>query len=199
VEVINISPDTLSFFVEKIASKKVKIIPNLNLNFRNGYGLASKIIVTPDSTIISGPASYVRNMKSVPTESTEFNDLSDKIVEQISLKDIPGMTYKNKYISVSLDVQKIVDKNFNNLLVKIVDVPRDRNVILLPNRISIAVRGGIDILGRMDTTQFNAFVNYRDVVLDTLGSVVPHIKMPENTSLLFIKPERLRYIIKKYN
>jgi len=199
VEIINISPDTLSFFVEKIASKKVKIVPDLNLNFRNGYGLASKINLTPDSTTVYGPASYVRNLKTVPTESSEFDDLNDETVEMVPLKNLPGMTYENKLIRVTLDVQKIVDKNINNLSVKVVDVPRDRNVVLLPNRISISVRGGIDILGRMDTTQFNAFVNYRDVVLDTLGSVVPHIKMPENTSLVYIKPERLRYIIKKFN
>ncbi len=199
VEVINISPDTLSFFVEKIASKKVIIVPDLNLNFRNGYGLASKIILKPDSTIVSGPASYVHNLKNVPTKQVEFDDLNDKTLEQVPLKNIPGMIYQNPTIAVLLNVQKIVDKNFINLLVRVVDVPRDRNVVLLPNRINIAVRGGIDILGRMDTTQFNAFVNYRDVVMDTLGSVVPHIKMPNNTSLLYIKPDRLRYIIKKFN
>ena len=198
-EVINISPDTLSFFVEKIASKKVMITPDLNLNFRNGYGLASKIVIKPDSTIVSGPVSYVRKLKTIPTESLEFDDLNDNTVEQVPLKNLPGMAYKNKFTSVVLNVQKIVDKNINNLLVKVVDVPRDRNVVLLPNRINIAVRGGIDILGRMDTTRFNAYVNYRDVVLDTLGSVVPHIKMPENISLLYIKPDRLRYIIKKFN
>jgi hypothetical protein len=175
------------------------ITPDLNLNFRNGYGLASKIVIKPDSTIVSGPASYVRKLKTIPTESFEFDDLNDNTVEQVPLKNLPGMIYKNKFTSVVLNVQKIVDKNINNLLVKVVDVPRDRNVVLLPNRINIAVRGGIDILGRMDTTRFNAFVNYRDVVLDTLGSVVPHIKMPENISLLYIKPDRLRYIIKKFN
>ena len=198
-EIINISPDTLSFYVEKITSKSIKIIPNLSLSFKNGYGLASKIKIQPDSTIVSGPASYVRNLEIIPTILYKFNKLNDQTVERVPLKSITGMTYKNNYTYVTLDVQKIVDKNFDNLPVKVIDVPRDRDVVLLPNRINIAVHGGIDILGKMDTTQFKAFVYYRDVVLDTLGSVKPHIKMPDNTSLLYIKPERLRYIIKKFN
>lgn len=198
-EVINISPDTLSFYVEKIASKRIKIIPNLNLGFKNGYGLATNIKIQPDSTLVSGPASYVHDLEIIPTQLFKFNNLNDKTIERVPLKSISGMTYKNNFIYVTLDVQKIVDKNIDNLPVKVIDVPRDRDVVLLPNRINVAIRGGIDILGRIDTTQLKAYVNYKDVVLDTLGSVKPHIKMPENTSLLYIKPERLRYIIKKFN
>jgi len=37
MEVININPDTVSFRVEKIASKKVKIPPQININFKS-YG-----------------------------------------------------------------------------------------------------------------------------------------------------------------
>ncbi len=198
VEVININPDTLSFAVEKISSKFVKITPELNLKFRTGYGLASRIKVKPESTLVYGPASYLINLNSVPTEYEEFDNLDSKVSEKVQLKFIPGMNYANNNVDVTIDAQKIVTKNFDNLFVHVEDVPRDRSVLLLPNKISIGVRGGIDVLGRLDTNQFNAIVNYREVVMDTLGSVVPHVQMPGNTTLLFTKPERLRYIIKKF-
>jgi hypothetical protein len=35
-------------------------------------------------------------------------------------------------------------------------------------------------------------------VIDTLGSVIPRLSYPENTQLIFTKPERLRYVIKKF-
>lgn len=197
-EVINISPDTLSFLVEKISYKKIPIKPDLNLNFRAGYGLASKIIVSPESTIVFGPTSYLNSLDYAPTETIEYNDLNSKKTEIIPLKNIYGMKYPHKNVSVTLDVQKIVDKNIDNLFVKVLDVPKDRNVLLLPNRIGIGIRGGIDVLGKMDTSQVKTYINYREVVLDTLGSVEPHIELPENTTLLFIKPERLKYIIKKF-
>ncbi len=199
VEVININPDTLTFYVEKTASKKVPIISDVNFNFKSGYGLASNIIVTPDSTIVRGPESFLRNLKSVSTEKVEFDELDGKTSEMVQLENIPGMEYSQPVVRIYLDVQKIVDKNFDNIFVKMYDVPRDRDVILLPNRIRIGVRGGIDILGKLDTTQFSAYVNYRDVVLDTLGSVIPHVVLPDNSTLIFIRPERLRYIIKKFN
>ncbi len=199
VEVINISPDTLTFYVEKIASKRMPIVPDINLKFKNGYGLASGMTIQPESTIVFGPEDYLRKLKSISTEKVEFEELDSKTTEQVSLEKLPGMNYSSPTIIINLDVQKIVDKTFDNVFVKVNDVPRDRDVVLLPNRINIGVRGGIDILGRLDSTRFKAYVNYREVVEDTLGSVAPVVSIPNNTTLIFIKPERLRYIIKKFN
>ena len=73
-----------------------------------------------------------------------------------------------------------------------------RNIVILPNKITIGVKGGIEFLGKVTPDQFKVSVNYRNIVLDTLGSVMPDIQMPPNLSLIYVKPERLRYIIKKY-
>jgi hypothetical protein len=199
IEVIDISPDTLTYEVEKIASVRAEIIPNLNLNFKPGFGLATGMIVRPETTIVFGPASKIRNLRAIATQKLSLNNLDDKVNEKVSLEKIPELNYSNNSVNVILDVQKIVDKNFDNLAVKIIDVPPDRSVVLLPNKISVGLRGGVDVLAKLDNEQLDAYVNYRDVVLDTLGSVAPQIVLPENTSLIYIKPERLRYIIKKFN
>lgn len=198
MEVIDISPDTLTFFVEKITEKKVKIEPVLDLTFKPGYGLASKIEIFPESTNVLGAVSVLSNLNSIPTERAEFGDLNSRIIEILNLHEHMGMTYEINSVTATIDVQKIVDKNFDNLLVEILDIPTDRDVVLLPNRISVGIRGGIDILGKLTPDQFKAYVYYRDVVLDTLGSIKPRIIIPENTTFLYMKPERLRYIIKKF-
>jgi len=199
VEVIDISPDTLSFNVEKIASTHAEIIPDLNLNFKPGFGLATEMVIKPESTIVFGPSSKVRNLRAIPTEKLSLNNLDDKVEEKVPLINIPGMNYSNSNVNIILNVQKIVDKNFDNLPVEIIDVPSDRNVVLLPNNISVGLRGGVDVLAKLDNSQLKAYINYRDIVLDTLGSITPKIDLPDNTSLVYIKPERLRYIIKKFN
>jgi YbbR domain-containing protein len=199
VEVIDISPDTLSFFVEKIASKKVAIVPDLDLKFKPGYGLATKINISPDSTIVYGPASIINTMYSVPTEKIELENIDEKINDVVQVKELQGMSYSNSSVSITIDVQKIVDKEVPDIPVEVLDVPADREVVLLPNKISVGIRGGIDILGKVDSKMLRAYTHYRDIVLDTLGSIKPRTEIPENTSLLFTKPERLRYVIKKFN
>ena len=199
IEVIDISPDTLSYDVEKIASTNAEIIPNINLNFKPGFGLATPMTIKPETTIVFGPVSKIKNLRAVTTEKLSLNNLDDKVDEKVPLEKIPEMSFSSSNVNVILDVQKIVDKNFDNLDVKIIDVPSDRNVVLLPNKISVGLRGGVDVLAKLDNSQISASVNYREVVLDTLGSVAPKISLPGNTSLIYIKPERLRYIIKKFN
>ena len=199
MEVLDLNPDTISIYIEKLKVKKVKIEPDVNLNFKAGYGLATEIKVTPDSTNVSGPASFVENLNSVLTERINISELDTRKVEQAFLKNIPGMNFKVTSVTVNLDVQKIVDKNFDNLPVSVIDIPGDREVVLLPNRVSVGIRGGINILGKLNEDDFKAYVYYKDVVLDTLGNVTPQVEIPDNTSLIFTKPERLRYIIKKYN
>jgi YbbR domain-containing protein len=199
IEVVDISPDTLSFYVEKIESKKVAVTPNLHLNFKPGFGLAEKVKISPDSVIVSGPGSIIKTIYSIPTEEIELTNLDERITERINLKYWRGMTYSSGGATVVINVQKIVDKDFENVLVKVNDVPPDRDVVLLPNKITVGLRGGIDILGRIDTSQISAEVYYRDIVLDTLGSIKAGINIPGNTSILYTKPERLRYVIKKFN
>lgn len=199
IEVIDLYPDTLSFYVEKIISKEVGINPVLNLNFKPGYGLASPVKLTPDSTVVYGPYSYVRNLNSIPTETIEMANIDGRMVERINLKDIAGMSYEKSFVTVTLDIQRMVDKNFTGIPVEVRDIPGDRDVVIIPNKVDVGLKGGIDILGKLNPEDITVYVNYRDVVLDTLGSVSPRVILPENTSRQYIKPDNLRYVIKKFN
>ena len=198
LEVIDIIPSSLSISVERIIEKKVPIVSNLNLDFKAGYGLATNIELNPDSVLVSGPVSVIKNLPALRTKELLLSSLDKKVAEQIGFIELPGTNYGTDFVTVTIDIQRIVDKQFDDINVDVLDVPRNRDVVLLPNKVSIGVRGGIDILGKLNRDQFEAFVFYRQVVLDTLGNVIPQVRLPKNTNLLYLKPERLRYIIKKF-
>jgi YbbR domain-containing protein len=199
VEVIDINPDTLSFKMEKIVSKKVEILSAANLNFKSGYGLASPVRISPESTVVYGPITEMRKIHSITTAKRNLKNLDTKVRVNIPLENEPGFSYKNNYVTIDLNVQKIVDKTFQNIPVSVRDVPKDRDVLLLPNQIDVDLRGGVDILAKISKSEIQAHVNYRDIVLDTLGTISPIINIPENTAMIFTKPDRLKYIIKKFN
>jgi len=199
VEVIDISPDTLTFNIEKITSKKLKVEPDVEVSFRDGYGFATPVTVQPDSVVVHGPVSELKNMNTVPTFPIKLENLSDKLDMKINLDKKNGMSFSENSVLVTLNVQRIVDKVIEDVPVNILDVPADREVVLLPNKINIGIHGGIDILGKLTGDDFRAYVNYRDVVLDTLGGIIPKLESPGNVSVQYIKPDQLRYIIKKFN
>ena len=198
LEVIDIIPGSLSFLVERRTEKKVPIVANLNLDFKAGYGLATDIELKPDSVLVNGPISVINSLTELRTKEIVLSSLDKKTIENTGFIDLPGSIYGTDFATVTLDIQRIVDKQFDEIIVEVLDVPPDRDVVLLPNKVSFGVRGGIDILGKLDKGQFEAFVFYRHVVLDTLGNVNPQVRLPENTNLIYLKPERLRYVIKKF-
>lgn len=198
VDIINILPDSIRFFVERTMSKKLPLISNLNLEFKPGYGLASEIILKPDSVMVTGPISYLKPMKEINTQNKSFGPIDTKTENEVGLPEKKGFSYNINVIDVLLDVQKIVDKQFDNIVVEVSNVPVGKEVVLLPNKITLNVRGGIDILGKLNENQFRAKIKYQDLVQDTTGSVAPVIEIPKNVTLQYLKPERLRYIIRSF-
>ncbi|MFC2102998.1 YbbR-like domain-containing protein [Bacteroidota bacterium] len=198
LSIMDILPHTISFNIERKITKRVPIVPDLVVDFKVGYGLANPVELEPDSITIEGPQSLVDSLSELVTKTIKLSSLDQKTIKTIDFILLPGTTYKTKFVTVDLNVQRIVDNQFDDIPVKVLNVPPDRDVILLPNKVSCSVRGGIEILGKLDPDKFSAFVYYRDVVLDSVGSVLPKIILPENTILQFVKPERLRYVIKKY-
>ena len=198
LELIDITPDTISVLVEKIISKKVPVIAKLDINFREGFGLALPISQNIDSVVVSGPRSKIKNLKEIDTEELKLSGIDNKVSTELNLPKLNGFKYNTDKIEVNLDVQKIVEKQFDDIEVEVLDVPPDREVVLLPNKISCSVRGGIQVLGKLTSDQFKSFVFYNTVVKDTVGSITPTVEIPANTKFLYIKPDRLRYIIKTF-
>jgi hypothetical protein len=198
LDIIDIIPNSLLLSIERRIKKKLPIVADLSLDFKAGYGLAKQVVLEPDSIVIDGPHSVVNSLTEIKTKEIKLSSLDKLTIKNIDFIYLPGTSFGTKFVSVNLDIQRIVDKQFDDIDVEVLDVPPDRDVILLPSKISCNVRGGIEILGKLEINQFRAFVYYRDVVLDTLGNVIPNIEHPDNTTLKYIKPERLRYIIKKF-
>lgn len=198
LQVIDISPDTISVSIEKIITKKLPVKANLDISYKTGFGLALPVSQNVDSILVSGPRSIINNLNEIQTERLTLAGVDGEITANLNLPQNQVLKYNIENISVKLDVQRIVEKQFDEIEVEILDIPPDREVVLLPNKISCSVRGGIQVLGKLSNDQFHSFVFYHDIVKDTSGSVSPKIDLPSNTTLLFIKPERLRYIIKTF-
>lgn len=199
MEVLDIIPDTISFYVESIITRKLPVVANLNLNFKPGYGLATEIKFVPDSVIVTGPRSILKEMTTIATMRKTFSNLFEKNVERIELNKPHGFIYSTENVLMNLDVQAIIDKSFDEIPVVVLNAPPDRDVILIPNTITVSVLGGIEVLGKLSKSDFSANVEYSIVVTDSIGTVAPVIDFPENTQLIYTKPERLRYVITKFN
>ena len=197
--VVEITPKIVSFYVEKMKLKKLKVEPNTDLTFSDGYGLASEIIIYPDSIIVAGPLTILGKKSSIKTDLVSLSSLDSKMKIIADIEDIQGIQTEINKVELTFDIQRIVEKSFKDIKVEITDIPDDRDIVLIPNTIECSLRGGINILGKITPAQISASVKYSDIVYDTLGSIQPKVNVLENTQLVFIKPSKLSYVIKKFD
>lgn len=198
ITILEISPRNISYNVDRLKFKKVKIKPSSNITFTEGFGLATPIRVYPDSVLVAGPNKILDTLKFVETNIVELSSLDNmtKIITEI--KDIRGFQFERKNVELTFDVQRIVEKTFSDIKIVINDIPVDRDIVLIPNTIECSLRGGISILGKLNSDQISASVYYSQIVYDSTGTIQPRVIIPENTQLVFTKPTRLNYIIKKF-
>lgn len=198
INILEINPREISFVVEKIKYKKLKVVPNAELSFSDGYGLATPINIYPDSVLVAGPTSILDTLKSIKNIRVKLTSADSKTSIITEVETLPGFTVDRNKVQLTFDVQRIVEKSFEGIKVVITDIPKDRDIVLIPNIIECNLRGGINILGKINSNQLYASISYSDIVYDTLGSIQPKVIIPNNTKRVYIKPERLNYIIKKF-
>ncbi|MEE9430019.1 MAG: CdaR family protein [Melioribacteraceae bacterium] len=198
LQLTKIIPEEISVEVEKNIIKKVKVISNLNLSYKPNYDLVSKIIVSPDSVLISGPKSLVDKILFVKTVNDNYSNLEKKMSSLLKLQKQEFIILEHDECNVEFDVQKIVDKTFDKIKVVTRNVPPRYDVVLSPSTVKIVIRGGINLLSKLKSNDIKAYVNFSQAINDTSGAVEPKIELPDFTNIIDQNPRSIDYIIKKY-
>ncbi len=198
VNVVEIIPNSIKVSFDRTIEGKRKVIGNWKFSFKEGYGLARPVALRPDSVEVLASKKLLAEITTIGTIPKEFVELDKAFTEIIPLETINGVIIKPEAVEAFFDVQKIVDKEFTNIPVEVRNIPPDRTVILIPNEITVSAKGGIELLARAQSNEFIAWIEYRDIVADTLGTIEPNIQLPPFLQLNYLNPERLRFIIKKY-
>jgi YbbR domain-containing protein len=198
LQLAEITPEKLIITIEKTESKMVEIVPVLSLGYKPGYGLVSPIKIEPDSVLISGPESIIKNLNMINTEGRIISNLESEESLILGLKTPKYTDIIINECKVYFDIQKIVDKEFLDLNIETKNIPSRYELILSPTKLSIILRGGISKLSKLKSEDIAVYVKFEQAINDTSGAIEPSIELPEFTSLIDIKPNRLEYIIKKY-
>lgn len=199
ISVVKINPDTISINFDKTSEKLVPIKNNIVVVPKDGYSVVGKPVITPDSVTIKGASYLLNRIKYFPTEGKIFNNVNSDLSGVISLKDTLSNVLKLDISQVNFlyNIQLSAEKNLEDVTVEVLSVPEDKEVLLIPPKVSVFVRGGVEQLAQISTSEVIANVEFSKIENDTLGFVVPEVQVPGETNLLKIEPQKLQYIIKK--
>lgn len=199
VEVVGMVPETLTVTLEPSAARTVAVALDTSLRYGEGYGPVGVPVFDPPVVRVSGARSLLASidtLRAAPASSEPLRAPFDAAVPVV----VPAgarLTLDPPAVRLRVDVQALAEKVFTAVPVRTTGEPADRELILIPPRIDVTVRGGVGQLGELGSGRIEAAVAFDDVMADSTGTVAPRIILPPGLTLVAKRPERLEYVVRK--
>lgn len=199
VQLVDMKPDSVFLGLDRFVRKKIPVVLDCVVSFRDGYGQVGTIAVEPESVTIGGAESVLATIDSWKTQKTVFEGLKNPVEADVPLaaSNTYLVSLSVPTIRVRISVQPFAEKVFSGLPVEIYAVPPNREVILIPPKIDAVVRGGIRQLSNLSSNDFRVSVDYGKILSDTTGTVDAEIGAPGGVQVVSRRPEHLQYIVRK--
>ena len=199
IHTVDIKPDTIVVVLDDRIKKTVPVEPVVTMTFHEGYGVVGDITSIPDSITLTGAKDLLDKIDRWQTDPLIFSNLKSDVNTRVGVSDTMsyGITPFPAAVAVQIDIQPIAEKSFKGIPVEVNQVPGNRVVVLIPPKIDIIVRGGIEQVAAVEQKDFSSYIDYKSILLDTTGSITPVVTTPKDIKIVRQDPERLQYVVRK--
>ncbi|GMN09112.1 hypothetical protein MTsPCn9_04320 [Croceitalea sp. MTPC9] len=153
-----------TFFVDlyKVALKEVPVNPNITINVATNHILEGELELSPKVVTVKGPSNEIAEINQISTLPLVLNELSTNFSQKLRLI-LPESTNNTQLLQESVEVSgKIVEfseKEFN-IPIGSENVPEGFRIKKFPNSVVIVCKASIDRLKTMESSDFEAIVDY---------------------------------------
>lgn len=199
LDIISVYPETLFVKVDTYEEKYVKLLPHMQINCREGYQVVGQPTLQPDSLKIGGSIELLRNINHLNTKYIVFDNVNAGISRNIFVSDSLSnlLWLSQNEVKLNVNIELTAEKDFENIEIKVPNVPDDKEVLLIPQNVTVQLKGGVNQLAQIENSRIIAKVDYYKILSDTTGSVVPYFDIPPGCVVIAVKPDIIQYVIKK--
>jgi YbbR domain-containing protein len=192
-------PDSVYVELDRTSHKKVAVVLDYTVSFREGYGQVGPTTVSPESVTVTGAETLLRTIDSWSTIRGAFENLKGPMETNLPLAPSPIylVSLSTSSVHLRINVEPFAEKVFTGVPVEIRSVAPNREVILIPPKMEIVARGGIKQLSNTAPSDFRLTVDYRMILADTTGTIDPDITAPQGIQVVSRKPEHLQYVVRR--
>lgn len=184
-----VHPKNLNLKIDYLVKKKVKVIPQIEIKIDSDYLQKEKIIIEPEEVTISGPRRFVRLINLVSTEKRVFSNLKESLKEKMSL--ISPEDYNVKYfpeaVTLWVNVEKGVKREFQDIFLDLVGIPKDKKVEVEPEKINLTLLGEEDVIDNLNSEEIKVTLDLKGI--EGRKKLAPKIYLPKEVKLVSFYPD----------
>ncbi|CAH8294791.1 YbbR-like protein [Mariniflexile fucanivorans] len=199
VELLNISPEILTFRYSINMVKKVPVKLNSDIKYSLGFDVSKPYELKPDSIVVIGPKALVSQVNFVQTEKISLNDVRKNISETVKLK-LPtkhkDLTFSNDKTILKATVEKFTEGTLK-IPVTIVNVPENINLKYFPREVNVSYYISLSNFNNISAKDFKVVCDYSNAVNNQSLLVPELVEFPKSAKNVKIKQQRIEFIIIK--
>ena len=194
IKLQSVFPEKIEFKFARSVSKKVAIQPSVEYTLKRQY-ILNRIIATPDSILIQGPAPVIDTIYSVPTETVTLKNISKNTTRSTELQAIPGCQFEDINVKVEMQVEQFTEAR-KTIPITPLHVPESLILRLFPDHVQISDEIGLSQYDKITADDFEFAVEYPRNSQTTYLEVQVK-KAPSNVKNLTFSPQKVEYILEK--
>jgi len=196
--VLNINPDTLYFDFGVKKSKKVKVVPNITIEFKPGFNIIKDFTLDPEFVTLSGPAKLIDSIDIIQTEEIIWQDVSESFENKVKLvMPKKELTLSENIVTVKGTVEKITQGSFS-LPFKVINLPSKYIISTYPKEVKIIYQVALNDYNKISENSFKIQCDYKHTEENNLEYLIPVVvEKPEILFDLKIVPNKIEFLIKK--
>lgn len=187
---IQLTEDVQYFNMSRLASKKVKIVPETSFLFDKQYNYYGEPTSMPDSIMIYGAVEDVNMTKEVRTKVITRKNVHQNVETRAKIDLDDKLRADIDEVEVSVNVEKYTESE----VVIPIEIPGDIKVHLYPNKASVRYIVAMKDYAIINNLSFKALVDTSDMFFNEVLPV-NLVLSPNNTQIISINPKEVEYII----
>jgi hypothetical protein len=199
VELLNISPEKLSFRYGVNLVKKVPVKINTNINYSPGYNNASVLKAEPDSIVIVGPDILVSDFKYIETDTLTIADVRTDLNQKIKLKlpkNNADLKFSIDHVYLKVKVEKFTEGTLK-IPVTLINVPKNIGLKYFPKMVSVSYYVSLSDFNSVASKDFKVVCDFSKTNENQSFLIPEIVKKPSTVKNTKIKQKRIEFIITK--
>lgn len=185
LKVLDVYPDDISFYFEKINAKKVPVKTDISLSFEQQYALDGEVSITPDSIYVYGSKVMTDTITKVFAETVELKKLKESFKLSVPIRTIDNLRLSADSVCISGIVEKFTEQTIA-VPIKLMNAP-DIAVDLMNDKVTLTFIIGISKVQAYNPSDFEAIADFEK--MSEKGLVpVEIVRQPEFVHIVHQEP-----------
>lgn len=199
-DVVSVYPDTILFQFANEGSKTVRVVPDIETEFKQQFFMYDSVKISPPTVKISGLPSQIDTISIIYTEKASFTNLDETISEKLELvkpAEAQNLDIEPSEVEVTIQVEKYTESDLM-VPVKIVNNPKNYRIKLFPDKVNITCNVALIDFKKLNPELISAVVDVAEISQSHDKKLKVKIRnAPGFTRISKVEPAEIEFIILK--